>query len=192
MFGYILVSNTGAKYIGITTDVSRRLREHRSSGPMSKTQFQLEEKFKFKNREEASVWEITEINRLGIENILNTSLGGFGGRKRVCTEGERKVLSEKAKLRYQNPEYRMRMSEALKKAWSSEDARAKQSLVAKETCAKESTKIARSDSQKTSWLDPEIRERRLIALRANRNDPMKKEMRSEAALKMWEKRRSKV
>jgi hypothetical protein len=190
MIGYVLVSDSGKCYIGITTSLSRRVREHRASGPLSGKSFVVAKKVEFPDRDTASAWEVSEIERLGIENLLNTSLGGFGGRKRVCTEAERKVLSEKAKARYQDESYRVRMSEASKKAWASSELREKMSVLSKDSCSREETKAARSASQKASWADPAIRAKRIEALRANRNDPAKKEKRRAAAMKMWEKRRA--
>lgn len=189
IYGYELFINSSLTYVGITTDVSRRIREHRSKGPMSDAEFHVEKIYEFSTREEASLWEINRIKEIGIENLRNSSLGGFGGRKRFCSEKEKANLSEKAKVRYLGGDYRHRMGAAVSRAFSNPESRRRLSDAVKESCAKPETRAKRSTAQKSSWSDPEVRQKRLEGLRKNRTDPAKAEMRRAAAFKAWAKRR---
>ncbi len=192
IYGYKIAVDSSVKYVGITTDVQRRLREHRSKGPLARLDFKLVEVLEFNNRKEASEWEISCIESYGIENILNTSLGGFGGRKRVCSEREKSLLSSKAKNRYKSEEYRVVMGFAVREAYKDPEKRARLAAAVRKSCASPETKAKRSDAQTASWSDPEIRSKRLQGLRDSRNDPAKAEQRSIAAKKAWETRRQKA
>lgn len=189
MIGYILVSSLGEFYVGITKDLKRRLGEHKFSGPMSKNEFSVFEKHKFSDRELASLWEIREIEARGIENILNVSLGGYGGRKMACSEQERKLLSEKAKKRYQDTKNREKTGKAVREAFSRSGARESLSKAVSIACARPEVVARRSASQKSSWADPEIRARRVRSLKVANSDPEKAEQRSLAAKKRWERRK---
>ena len=190
MIGYVLLSKSGKPYIGITNDLGRRLREHRNRGPMSKSSFVVLSTEVFTDVGSAAAWEISEIERIGIENTMNTSLGGFGGRKRFCSFEEKVLMSERAIVRYLSAENREKTGLAVRRAFSEVSAREKLSASAKAACARPEVKARRSASQKEAWADPEVRARHERALKVANSDPAKAEQRSLAAKKRWEKRRS--
>ncbi len=190
MIGYILFSDSGKPYVGITKDLKRRLREHRNRGPMSKGSFVVLSIKSFTDVSAASAWEINEIAKIGVENTLNNSLGGFGGRKRFCSFEEKSRLSEAAKVRYLSLENREKTGRAVRQALSEFSVRQKISAVAKAACARPEVKVRRSLSQKAAWADPEVRARRERALKVANSDPAKAEQRLLAAKKRWEVRRS--
>lgn len=192
MIGYVLISESGRCYVGITKDFNRRIREHRSSGPMSSQSFSVIEKHIFSDRESASLWEIREIEARGAENLLNTSLGGYGGRKRSCSESERQRLSVLSIERYKDPSYRRKMGDSVKRAYQNPEIREKLSCAQKRVCACPEVKAKRSLAQKAAWADPEIRARRLASLQVANSDPEKSEKRSLAAKRRWEERKARA
>ena len=192
MIGYVLLSESGKPYVGITNDLGRRLREHRNKGPMSRAPFVILNTQVFTDLGSAAAWEISEIKRIGIENTMNTPLGGFGGRKRFCSSEERARMSERATVRYLSAENREKTGCAVRRAFSEASAREKLSASAKAACARPEVKFRRSASQKETWADPEVRARRERALKVANSDPAKAEQRSLAAKKRWEVRRSKA
>lgn len=190
MIGYVLFSESGKPYIGITNDLGRRLREHRNRGPMSKSSFVVLRTEVFTDVSSAAAWEISEIERIGIENTMNTSLGGFGGRKRFCSSEEKVLMSERATARYLCAENRKKTGQAVRRAFSNFSAREKLSASAKAACARPEVKARRSASQKEAWAELGVRARRERALKVANSDPARAEQRSLAAKKRWEKRRS--
>lgn len=189
-FGYIAETESGETYVGITNNLQRRLREHRYAGPLKGTSFCIISSEVFGDRESAGLWEVATIASLGgPSKTLNTSFGGFGGRRRVVTEAERAHLSRLASDRQKPEEFRKRMSEACKSAWANPELRAAMSVRAKASCADPETKKRRSEAQKKLWEDPKVRARRIAGIKKNRNDPGKAELRRKAALKAWEARR---
>ena len=188
-YGYVLETED-LPYVGITNPVRRRLREHRAKGPLKGRHFTLKEELEFTDRGEAAFWEIEKIAELGGPDfLLNTSLGGYGGRRRVVTDSERAHLSKLATDRQRTPEFRQRMSEACKAAWANPKLRKEMSERTKASCQNEDTKKARSEAQKKLWSNPEVRARRIAGIKKDRNDPQKAKARSEAAKRMWETRR---
>lgn len=188
MIGYILQTENGEEYIGITNDFARRRREHRHSGPLKGLNITVLRIETFDNFTEAATWEIAQI--AARPNCLNTSLGGYGGRRGPRSQAEKSKLSDLAKARSENPEYRAKLSAGCKAAWSDPEARKGQSSRAVDSCRKPEVKRRRSSSQKIAWQDPEVRARRIAAIKAQRNDPAKAEARSAAAKKMWKTRRA--
>jgi len=188
--GYVVQTEIGGLYVGITNDLPRRLREHKAKGPLKGfrlTKIVVED---FPDQQSAALWEIEQIAaRGGPDRLLNTSFGGFGGRRRVVTQAERDHLSRLAVDRQKTPEFRAAMSESCKAAWANPDARKRQSEAAKKSCADPKTKARRSEAQKKLWADPEVRAKRIAGITRNRRDPSKAEARKTAAIKMWEKRR---
>lgn len=190
-FGYIVETESGETYVGITNNLQRRLREHRYAGPLKGTSFRISSSEVFGDRELAGLWEIETIASLGgPSKTLNTSFGGFGGRKRVVTEKERAHLSQLASDRQKPESFRKRMSEACKAAWANPELRKAMSSRSKESCADPEVKKKRSEAQKKLWEDPTVRARRIEGIKKNRNDPEKAELRREAAFRAWEKRRA--
>lgn len=190
--GYVVQSETGGLYVGITNDLPRRLREHRAKGPLKGLQVTNIIVEDFPDRQSAALWEIEQIaSRGGPDGLLNTSFGGFGGRRRVVTQAERDHLSRLAIDRQKSPEFRKAMSVACKAAWANPEARKRLSETAKASCADPKTKARRSEAQRAAWSDPEIRAKRIAGIKKARRDPEKAKARRDAAIKMWEKRRNK-
>lgn len=189
MIGYVLETEGGERYVGITKNLTRRLREHRHSGPMSRFVFFVAEKQEFPDREIAAAWEIETIESIGVRNLLNTSLGGYGGRKRVASDSEKAQASDRATLQHADPERRRKHGLAVKAGLANPESRAKLSRAIKESCAKPEVFAARSEAQKNSWSNPEVRARRLEGLKRGNSDPTKAEKRSAAAKARWVKRR---
>lgn len=188
--GYVAKTKSGGTYVGITNNLPRRIREHKFRGPLSKENFYIIHEEVFADRHSASLWEIEKIAELGgPENLMNTSFGGHGGRRRIVTQKERDHLSQMAVDRQKSPEFRARMSEACKASWANTQLRADMSARAKTSCQNPETRQRRSESQKKSWTDPDIRARRIARITEARNDPQRAEARRQAALRMWEARR---
>lgn len=190
--GYVVLTDRGEEYVGITNDLSRRLREHKAKGPLKGLVLKVLLRVELEDRETAGCWEIEQIAaRGGPEKLLNTSLGGHGGRRRVVSQAERDHLSRLASDRQADPEFRRKMSEACKAAWANPMLRRRQSEAARKACATDGTKKRRSEAQKKLWADPKVRQRRIDGIKADRCDPAKAKQRSQAAKKAWEKRRMK-
>jgi|GEM_PF-2302711 len=188
--GYVVQTDTGGEYVGITNDLARRIREHKAKGPLKGERLEVLTQEVFSDREAAGVWEVEQIAvRGGPDKLLNTSFGGFGGRRRVVTEAERAHLSRLASDRQAPKEFRDKMRTACKAAWANPEARARQSAAAKAACSREEVKARRSDAQKRLWADPEVRAKRIAGITRSRNDPEKAKDRSDAAKKMWKTRR---
>lgn len=192
MIGYILLSDCGKFYVGITKNFQRRVREHKCRGPMSSEGFVVFQIFEFSDRQVASAWEVSEIKNRGIENLLNRSLGDYGGRKRACLAPERERLSVLATERYRHPENRAKTGRSVSEAFKRPECRKLRSEAAKAACSRPEVKVKRSVAQKATWADPEIRARRLRALKVANSDPAKAEQRSLAAKKRWESRRARA
>lgn len=192
MIGYVLISDSGKFYVGITKNLLRRVREHKSRGPMSSVSFSIKSTFHFPDVNSAATWEIEKIRELGIENTFNTCFGGYGGRKRLCSDAERKFLSERAITRYANPENRKKTAAAVRSAYACPELRKRLAGSVKAACSNPEVKTKRSQSQKASWADPEVRTRRTLALKVANSDPAKAEQRSLAAKKRWENRRARA
>lgn len=188
MIGYIFQTEAGEEYVGITNDFPRRRREHRCAGPLKGLKLAVLRTEIFTSVAEAATWEIAQI--AARPNCLNTSLGGYGGRRGPRSQREKDHLSDLAKARSADQKYLEKLSAGCKAAWASPEARKAQSERATESCQKPEVKRRRSVSQKVAWQDPEVRARRIAAITAQRKDPAKAEARSAAAKRMWETRRA--
>jgi len=184
--GYVLLTDDNLRYVGITYDLKRRLREHRSSGPMKGRIFRVEKVEDFSSMEAARAWEIDEIaSRGGVDNLLNTSTGGHGGRGRKWTSEMRANMSEKARIRQADSEFRKKMSVSCKAAWADPNLRAEMSRIAANKCADPVVKAKRSQSQKKSWACPAIRKSRVAALTAHARSEKGRERRRRTQLRRW-------
>ena len=188
--GYVVRTDTGGEYVGITNDLARRIREHKAKGPLKGARLVILAKEVFPNREDAGLWEVSQIAaRGGPDKLLNTSFGGFGGRRRVVTEAEKAHLSRLASDRQAPKEFRDKMRAACKAAWANPDALARLSASAKAACSREDVKARRSAAQKKLWANPTVRAKRIAGITKSRNDPDKAQDRRDAAKKMWKTRR---
>lgn len=188
-FGYILQTTSGARYVGISNQPKRRLREHRNAGPMAGLDFDCVEGYLFSTRGEAAVWEIETIAKE--ENLLNTSAGGWGGKKMRCSEEQKTVLSQKAKGRYADPKYRKRMGEAVRKAYR-EDPQKRENLskAVSAACARPEVKARRGAAQKETWGDETVRQKRVAAIKAAASTPAARARRSEYKRQWWAGKRA--
>jgi hypothetical protein len=157
---------------------------------MSRFSFVVSEKIEFPDREIAAAWEIRTIAEIGVYNLLNTSLGGYGGRKRVASESEKARAADRAVLQHADPERRKKHGLAVKAALANPESRAKISHAVRESCTRPEVFAARSEAQKNAWSDPEVRARRLEGLKRGNSDPAKAEKRSAAAKARWAKRKA--
>jgi len=190
-FGYVLQTAEGEKYIGISNEPKRRLREHRSAGPLKGRIFSCVLGFVFASREEASAWEIETIaQERSMSLILNTSGGGWGGKKMRCSEEQKKILSEKAKKRYKNARYRAKMGRAVSRAYQNPECRENLSRAAIVACAKPEVREKRSTAQRAAWANAEIRVKRVGAIKAAASTPEARARRSEYKKQWWAARRA--
>lgn len=184
--GYVLRDRqTGERYVGITSRYPMRMWEHRAKGKMRGRDFEIEKIVDFSNMTDARVWEKIEIDLWGVDNLLNTSLGGYGGFGRKWTPEMRAAASKRKTDQQADPDFRRRMSESCKKAWASPHMRKKQSERAKSSINFE----ARSAAQKKAWADPDIRQKRADGIRKQAATPEGMTKRSSAAYARWAKQK---
>lgn len=182
--GYILIDlKTGEKYIGITSRYPIRIYEHRQKGVMKGREFSYEVIARFEDMTAAREWEIREVERIGIENLLNTSLGGHGGRGRAWSQEMRDAASVRATIRQADPLFREKMSAACKKAWSDPEMRKKQS----ERALASIDKSVRSEAQKRAWANEKTRTKRIAGISRAANTPEGKRARRDGQLRRWGK-----
>ncbi len=182
--GYILVDlETGEKYLGITSRYPTRIYEHRQKGIMKGRKFRHEVVSEFETMDSAREWEIGEVARIGVENLLNTSLGGHGGRGRAWSQEMREAASIRATARQADPAFREKMSKACRAAWDDPEMRKKQGARARAAINKE----ARSEAQKRAWTDEKTRKKRIAGIKRAANTPEGKRSRREAQLRRWGK-----
>lgn len=182
--GYVLRDvGTGKEYVGITSRYPHRIYEHRQKGVMSGRDFTVEIVAFFSDMEAARLWEIAEIERRGVSNLLNTSTGGFGGRGRAWTPEMKKAASERAKARQADPEYRARMSTRCREVWADPEKREQQRVLSVASINKE----ARSRAQKKAWSDETTRERRIAGITRYANTEEGRASRRAAQLRRWGK-----
>lgn len=185
-WGYVLRVDVDFVYVGITSHVSRRMREHANAGRLKGRFFVVEETTPFRNMDEARCWEVREIERRrSTDQLLNVSSGGHGGRGRSWSPEARKRVSDAAKARWQNPEYREKVVAAVTVANRHPHAREAASDRVRALSTTEGNKARRSAGQKRSWQDGEIRQKRIDSIRKASNSPESRTRRSEAAYARW-------
>lgn len=184
--GYVLQTESGLVYVGITNDLKRRLREHRNFGPLKGLSLRVLNTKQFPGREQAAAWEVSEIERRGgVEVLINRSTGGHGGRGRKWTPEMRAALSEKKKIQQADPDFRKRMSVSCKKAWADPKLRLGLSERTKLSCADPAVKAKRSVSQKKSWLRETTRRARVEKITEAARTQEGRQSRREAQLRRW-------
>ena len=109
---------------------------------------------------EAFSLEIATIAEIGIENLCNLSTGGDGPSGCTRSEETKRVLSERTKQQFSDPEFLEAHKAREKEKWKSEDTRKKQSSIVAEAMSSEEVRLRISEGVKKAWLNSGYREAR--------------------------------
>lgn len=168
---YVHTCPNGKKYVGITTAPRPEYRWLEGRGYKHQLFGRAVRKYGWSSIKHEA-WELTsESEMYYAEKYLiayyhttdnkfgyNRSEGGESGSSGCrCSEESKKKMSEAAKERWSDPEYRKKLSEAHKGKILSEEQRKKISETLKDSLRSEEAKKKKSGASKKNWLDPEYR-----------------------------------
>lgn len=134
--------------------------------------------------DEAFSLEIATIAEIGIENLCNLSTGGDGPAGCKRSEETKRVLSERAKQQFSDPEFLEAHSAREKEKWKSEDMRKKQSAAVAAAMSSSEVREKISEGVKRAWLNKDYRN----SIHLWREDECKKKIASENMSKGQRKR----
>lgn len=123
---------------------------------------------------------MARILGMGAYNRTGGGEGGFNPSPET-----RQKLSDAAKARWTDPEYKARVSAKIREVWSNPELREQQSDMVVEFWASGEWKQWRAQKTQEMWADPETREKIMKAQLEAVQDPVHRARQSEGSLKMW-------